>query len=104
MKRFSISLLALLTAACGSNANQTVLADNSDYAGQSGGSGMVAERIAAAEAARGIRFEDMTPDEQTEILAARDSFGRIIRPSGEGRPISSDDRRAILRREREAGY
>lgn len=101
MKLATISLLALLTAACGSNADQAGLAGNSS---KSLASDDISSRIAKAEVATGIRFHDMTLDERAEVLAARDTFGQVERTNRPGRAMSYEDMIAQARSEEEAGY
>lgn len=67
-------------------------------------SGSTSEKIARAEARLGKPFHQMTMEERTDALAARDMFGNKERNYGPTRSISRDERREILRREQDAGY
>lgn len=104
MRLATLPLLALLTAACGSNADQTVPAYMSSNADGTAASDDIASRIAEAEVEAGTSFQDMTLDERAEVLAARDVFGNVEKPSGSGRALSYDEMIAQARAEEHSGY
>ena len=85
MKGSSIALLALLLAGCGTADTQS-------------------EKIASAERETGKAFHDMTAQERADVLAKQDIFGNVQPTISQSRPISPEERREILRREKEAGY
>ena len=104
MKLATLSLLALLTAACGSNADQFASVDEGSVDAATAASDDIAARIADAEAESGQDFGDMSLDQRAEVLAARDAFGNVKHADEPGRPMSREDMIAQARAEEAAGY
>ncbi|MBO6527850.1 hypothetical protein [Erythrobacter sp.] len=104
MKRATILSLALLTAACGSNAEELAQVDDSGPAQTDTNNGLIAAQIAEAEARSGRTFSEMTLDERAEVLGKRDAFGNLQRPGAPAQETSFEDLRERARREAEAGY
>jgi len=97
MKNSSIPLFALLLAACGSDnsASQALGVHDAET---------TSEKIARAESEAAKPFHEMTPQERADVLSKKDIFGNTQGSGGSGRPISPEERREILRKERDAGH
>ena len=104
MKLATLSLLALLTAAYGSDADQFTSVDEGTMEADTAASDDIAARIADAEAESRQDFGDMSLDQRAEVLAARDAFGDVKHTDEPGRPMSRDEMIAQARAEEAAGY